>query len=240
MTSKRTSTSEIAAYVRTIPLLADLPPAVRDDIAARSRTRHLHRDEIVFIAGQPAEYVHFLVEGHIKVVHETADGQEIILRVIQPGAIFGGSGGWGDAVYPATGITIEASIELQVRSSDFTDLITQHPAFSLSIISELGRRLRETEARISELQAERVERRIARVLLRLANKTGKRTEEGIEIGLPLSRQDLAELAGTTLSTVSRVVRAWHRDGLVIARREQIILTRAHELVMIADDAPRDA
>jgi CRP/FNR family transcriptional regulator, nitrogen oxide reductase regulator len=240
VTSRRSRTNETVELIQTAPLLAGLPENVRHDLARRARPYSFDRDDIIFVAGQHAEYVHFLIHGNIKVVHETDDGQEVILRMIQPGEIFGGAGGWGDSVYPATGITLEPSAVLRVPSSDFIELIGDHPSFALAIISELGRRLRESEARITALQAERVERRIAGILVRLANKNGRRTEQGIEIGLPLSRQDLAELAGTTLSTVSRVLRSWHRDELVIAGRERVVLLKAHELVMIADDAPRSS
>ncbi|HET8524865.1 MAG TPA: Crp/Fnr family transcriptional regulator, partial [Thermomicrobiales bacterium] len=102
-------------------------------------------------------------------------------------------------------------------------------------IQELAKRLREAEHRISELQAERVERRIARTLLRLASKSGIRTAEGVEITLPLSRQHLAELAGATLSTVSRVLSGWDRQGVIHARREKIIIAHPHQLVAIAED-----
>jgi CRP/FNR family transcriptional regulator, nitrogen oxide reductase regulator len=237
VTSRRSGANEAHNLIQSIPLLAELPEDVRRDLAWRARPRTFDRDEIIFVAGQSAEYVHFLIRGNIKVVHETDDGQEVILRMIQPGEIFGGAGGWGDAVYPATGITLEPSAVLRIPSSDFIEIIDQHPAFALAIIGELGRRLRESEARITALQAERVERRIARILIRLANKNGRRSEHGIEIALPLSRQDLAELAGTTLSTVSRILRSWHRDGLVVAGRERVTLVKAHELVMIADDTP---
>jgi len=103
------------------------------------------------------------------------------------------------------------------------------------VIRELAQRLREAEARISELQTERAERRIARALLRLASKTGVQTEDGVEIGLRLTRQDLAELAGTTLSTASRTLSAWDRAGLIIAGRERVVIREMHRLVALAED-----
>jgi CRP-like cAMP-binding protein len=124
---------------------------------------------------------------------------------------------------------------LRVTVAAFVNLVATQPDFAMAMIQELAGRLREAENRISELQAERVERRIARTLLRLASKSGIRTTEGVEIALPLSRQHLAELAGATLSTVSRVLSGWDRQGVILARREKIVIVRPHELVAIAED-----
>ena len=159
----------------------------------------------------------------------------MILRLIQPGEIFGGAGGWGAEVYPATAIALEDVRVFQLPNSEFARLIGLHPEVALAIIRELGARLREAEARIRELQAERVERRIARTLLRLAGKTGQKTAQGIQIDLPQSRQHLAELSGATLTTVSRVLSEWDRQGLILAGRERVTIAKPHELVMIAED-----
>jgi CRP-like cAMP-binding protein len=223
------------ASLRAVPLFRDLPEPALAALAGFSRQRQLGRGAFVFHEGEPAEAVHVLLDGHVKVVHETEDGQEIILRLIQAGEIFGGAGGWGAETYPATGITLDDSTVLQLPSSGFATLVASHPAFAMVMIRELSARLREAEARIRELQAERAERRIARALLRLANKTGTRTEAGIEVGLPLSRQNLAEFAGTTLSTASRILSAWDRQGLIIAGRERVTIVVPHKLVIIAEE-----
>lgn len=223
------------ALLRAVPLFRDLPEPALAALAGLSRQRQLARGAFVFHEGEPAGAVHVLLSGHVKVVHETEDGQEIILRLIQAGEIFGGAGGWGEETYPATGITLDDSTVLQLPSTGFATLVESHPGFAMVIIRELSARLREAEARIRELQAERAERRIARALLRLANKTGTRTEAGIEVGLPLSRQNLAEFAGTTLSTASRILSAWDRQGLIIAGRERVTIVVPHKLVIIAEE-----
>ena len=108
----------------------------------------------------------------------------------------------------------------------------------LRIVKMLHGRLTEANDRIRELSVERVEQRVARMVLRLANKVGVKESGGIRIDMPLSRQSLAELTGTTLHTVSRILSEWQRAGLVDAGREQLVLLRAHDLVMIAEDMPK--
>jgi CRP-like cAMP-binding protein len=82
-----------------------------------------------------------------------------------------------------------------------------------------------------------VAQRVARTLLRLARQAGQREEEGVLIGLPLSRENLAEMTGTTLYTVSRILSGWEEQGLVEAGRERVLIRLPHALVAIAEDLP---
>jgi CRP/FNR family transcriptional regulator, nitrogen oxide reductase regulator len=200
----------------------------------------VERGGFVFLEGDRATSLNVLAEGRVKVIRETDEGREVILRQIDPGEIFGGAGGWGSATYPASARAQEHSIVLRLPAERFTALIREQPDFAMAVVAELGRRLREAEARIRDLQSERVERRLARALLRLANKTGTRRPEGIELGVPLTRQDLAELAGTTLSTASRTLSAWDQQGIIASARERVTILRPHALVAIAEDLPPSA
>lgn len=227
-----------AALLAEVPLFSNLAEDVRRTVAERFQVRRFERGRFVFLEGDPADVFNVLASGQVKVVRETEDGREVILRIISPGELFGGAGGWGEPRYPATAIAQEDAVVLQLPGSALNELIRTQGEFALALVKELGTRLRELEARIRDLQAERVERRIARVLLRLADKTGNRTARGIELRGPLSRQDLAELAGTTLSTASRTLSAWHQAGLVDAGRERVVIVKPHALVALADELPR--
>ncbi len=230
---------ERCAFLATTRLFERLSPDALHGLAARLSTVRVARGRPIFAAGDPAVALYVLATGRVKIVQETEDGREVILRVIGPGELFGAAGGWGEPVYPAGAVALETTTVLRLRATGFTALVASSPEFAMAVVRELGDRLREAEARIRELQTERVERRIARTLLRLANKTGTKTAEGIELGLPLSRQDLAELAGTTLSTASRILSAWDERGLIVAGRERVVLRRPHGLVAIADELPLD-
>ena len=206
-------------------------------VAAQVHVRSIDDGKFVFLAGTVADAVNILAEGRIKVIRETEAGQEVILRMIQPGELFGGAGGWGEERYPASAVALGSAVVLRLPASSFATLVAGYPEFSTAVIHELAARLRLSERRIEELQTQRVERRIAHTLLRLAEKTGVKTTEGIRIDLPLSRQDLADLAGTTLSTASRTLSSWHHQGLIRAGRERVTILQAHHLVAIAEDLP---
>jgi CRP-like cAMP-binding protein len=113
----------------------------------------------------------------------------------------------------------------------------RYPQISLNGLRLIAGRFRELQDRYRELATERVEQRVARALVRLTRQVGKRTEEGVLIDLPLSRQDLGEMTGTTLYTVSRIMSRWEQAGLVVTGRERIVIRNPHGLVIIAEDLP---
>ncbi len=236
---RRWTRDERFGFLLTVRLFAGLPVAVVREVAGRLRITHLERGEFAFTEGTPAVALCLLATGRIKIVGETEEGRDVILRVIGPGEIFGGAAGWGEPVYPASAVAIEPSTVLLAPAPVVAALLASSAPFALAVARELSTRLREAESRIRELQTERVERRLARTLLRLATKTGTKTAEGIELGLPLRRQDLAELAGTTLSTASRILSGWDERGIILAGRERVVLRTPHLLVAIADELPTD-
>jgi len=114
-------------------------------------------------------------------------------------------------------------------------LVRQMPQLALNAIQFMAQHLQEFQDRYRELATQRVERRLARTILRLASQTGRKVEEGVLIDMPLTRQDLAEMSGTTLYTVSRTLSKWETDGLIISGREKVIIRFPHGLVAIAED-----
>jgi CRP-like cAMP-binding protein len=118
-------------------------------------------------------------------------------------------------------------------------LMERHPRISINAVRILANRVREFQDRVRELSTERVERRIARALLRLVRQAGKKVPEGVLIDLPLSRQDLAQMTGTTLFTVSRTLSQWESRGIIQSGRERVIICFPHGLVSIAEDLPEE-
>lgn len=226
-----------ATLLATAPLSADLPQATCDALAAALKPRRVRQHSYLFQAGEIATAFHVLAEGQLAIVRETGEGQEVILRLIGPGEIFGGVVSWGESTYPASARAVAESVVLQLPAAAMSQLLADHPALAIALLQEISGRLREAEARILDLQTKRVERRIARILLGLAEKTGKQTPDGIALGVRLSRQDLAALAGTTLGTASRTLAAWDQQGLIVAGRTRVTIRVPHALVAVAEDLP---
>jgi CRP-like cAMP-binding protein len=226
-----------AAFLATVRLFERLPRPMLQDVASRLRPKQMHRSAFVFVAGEAARALSLLAVGQIKVIHETGNGRAVILRLIKPREIFGAAAGWGEPIYPASAVAQEPSVVLELPARDFTDLVRSQPHFALAVVRELGARLREMESRVSELQTERAECRLAHVLVRLAQKTGVETPAGIELGVTLTRQDLAELTGTTLSTTSRTMSAWDRQGIIAGGRDHLVIRQWDTLVAMGEDVP---
>ncbi len=222
-----------------IPLLADVPIHLLEEMARESRQRVLSRNGILFTQGSPALAAHFVLSGRVRLMQHTTDGQDVAMGVFVPYEPVGLLVAIVGAPYPGTCEALDQTTVLAVSAASIARVMSQHPPLMLKIIKMLHARLTEANDRIRELAAERVERRVARVVLRLANKVGVKEEVNgasrIRIDMPLSRQNLAELAGTTLHTVSRILSDWQRSGLIDAGREQLVIVRAHDLVLVAED-----
>jgi CRP-like cAMP-binding protein len=100
--------------------------------------------------------------------------------------------------------------------------------------------LQETHTRVVEMSTQQVEQRVAHALLRLAKQSGRKVEHGVEIDFPISRQDIAQMTGTTLHTVSRILSGWEQRGLIESGRQRIVLREPHKLFVLAEEEPGES
>ncbi|MDQ2705271.1 MAG: Crp/Fnr family transcriptional regulator, partial [Pseudomonadota bacterium] len=153
-----------------------------------------------------------------------------------PGELAGYATLAGIPDYPGTVVAVEDTHLFAWPASLMRQMMGKHPQVAMNAVAVLGSRYQEAQLRLRELSTETVERRIAHTLLRLAQQAGRRTAQGIEISFPLSRQDIAELTGTTLHTVSRTLSSWEKDGIVSSAHRHIVLCLPDALAAITDDA----
>ena len=211
--------------------------ATEDDlklIAHHAIERSIEEGEFFFFQGDPAEYFYVLISGRAKLMQTNPSGQQVNLRTISEWQMFGALGAVREnATYPATAQALENSTALAVKSDYLKELLQTRPYLSFDLMQLMTTYIQEMQERYRELATEKVERRIARSLLRLASQLGVKMDGGIE--LTFTRQDLAEMSGTTLYTVSRVLSEWERQGLVEAGRERVVIRNPHGLVSIAEE-----
>lgn len=219
-------------------LLHGLAPQAVAQVLAVARRFSLDADEVLFREGRPAEAVFQLLTGAVKLQQTTPDGQNVVLRVIGPGEPLGLVATLEGSAYPATAAAVGPSTGARWSGRVLQGLLQTHPRLALNVLPVIIGRLHEAQAQFRELATERVERRLARVIVRLARQTGRKVGDGVRIGIPLGRQDLAEMAGTTLFTASRILSRWEKDGLVRSSRKQLVVLSPHGLVAIAEDLPR--
>ncbi len=202
-----------ADLLRQVPLFASLTPDQIATIADRFRADHFATDTFVFLEGDEADRLWVIREGQIKIVKYNAEGQESILEVILPGEMFGGAGILFPQ-HPATAVAMTDTTTLSISRAEYLQLIRQYPDIALRIIAILGERLRAAMS-MRALSTERVDTRLAHILLKLCNKVGEPSDQGVKINLPLSRQDLADMAGTTIETTIRIMSKFRKDGLAL-------------------------
>ena len=227
--------TDYIAALRPVELFAGLTDPELAQLSAASVLRRVEEDSYYFFQGDPAEHIFVVIEGQVKLTQSNPDGQQILLRIAGPNVLFGGIGMTLEKVYPASAQAAQNSAALTWARPVIMDFTTRIPRLALNALQLMTGQIQEFQDRYRQLATERVERRLARTLIRLAGQTGKKTAEGVLINLPLTRQDLAEMTGTTLYTVSRILSGWEDKGLVLLGRERVTIRFPHGLVRIAED-----
>jgi CRP-like cAMP-binding protein len=224
------------AALQAVPLFAELDRAALAEVVQAGRTHRLPKDATLFEQGTAATTLHLLLQGRLKVAQAGPDGQQVVLRFVGPNEPAGVLALVGaDQVYPATVTAVLDCVLLSWEGPAVQALRTRHPALVLNAMRALGGRAQEAHARLREASAERVERRLALALLRLIRQSGVREEDGtVRIDFPIARQDLAEMAGTTLHTASRILSGWEQAGILAGGRLRVAVRDPHALVRIAE------
>jgi CRP-like cAMP-binding protein len=204
-------------------------------ILKNSMIRSVEENEFFFFQGDAAQYLYILTSGQIKLMQSNPNGQQVNLRTIHPWQMFGALGAVRkEATYPATAQALEDSSALAVESGFLHKMLETSPQMSFDLMTLMTSYIQEMQARYRELATERVEQRVANALIRLAGQSGIRSEKDAGIILSFSRQDVAEMTGTTLYTVSRLFSEWERQQIIETGREKIKILKPHNLVRIAD------
>ena len=217
-------------------LFAPLSEEEQAEVARRFSPHRYEKDDYLFWEGEPAEWLVLVTAGQVKMIKHSESGRETILATFGPGQIVGEVGVLVGDTYPATAQALEPASTLNLRRDDYTELVRQYPDLAWALIQELGRRLQGAHETIRSLAVEKVERRVARVVLRMANTAGERLDDGtVRISVPLSRQDVADMAGTVIETAIRALSKFQKQGLIETREGHIVLLEAHRLVAIAEE-----
>jgi CRP-like cAMP-binding protein len=225
----------LSLRLQAMPILSSLSQRDWEKVKHLFIEKHFGKDDYIFFEGDPSSWLGVVLEGRVKVIKHSEAGKDVVLDVISPGEMLGEVAAFNGEPYPATAQAMEPTVVASIHQDDYLRLLNQYPALALRMIEELGRRLREAQDMIKSMAVERVERRIARILLKLAATTGSSSEDGIIIELPLTRQDIAQMAGTTVETAIRTMSKFRKKGLVRTKRGRVTILEPHQLVKIAEE-----
>ena len=199
------------------------------ELAGLATERSLAPGEFIFWEGDAPEWFYMVVEGRIKVVKHSSLGKEFIIAFFEPGEIFGEVAVFEDKPYPASAQAVAKTEVLGIRKSGFLSFLAQRPQVSLRIINVLGGRLRDAQTRLKDLAGERVEQRLAQTLLMLCSKLGST--------LPFTRQEIADMAGTTTETAIRFMSRLREGKIIRSVRGKIIILDETKLRLLSEGPP---
>jgi CRP-like cAMP-binding protein len=208
-----------------------------DRVMAAGRGYEVGQGEFYFHQGEESTMLYVIVAGRVKLSQVTADGQQVIVAYFGPGEGLGIVMALNRQPYPLSAEAIEPCAAVGWRREVMLELMQDNAPLALNGMLMVGQRFGQMQSRFQELATQRVERRVARALLRLVRQFGRRVEEGVLIDIALSREELAQMTGTNLYNVSRILSKWEQAGWIISARKRVILKKSHELVALAEDLP---
>ena len=200
--------------LRASALYRSLSREDQERLAAVSSVKSYQKGDLVFHEADPSDHLYSIISGRVKVVKMLPSGKEVILEIFGPGDPLGAVAAYEGRPYPASAVALEASVLILTQRPAFFSLLERYPSLVRGLLVGFAQRLVELTSRIAEVAGGRVETRFAHLFLKLADRVGEPREEGTFIPLPLSRQDLADLTGTTIETGIRLMSRWGKQAIV--------------------------
>ena len=200
--------------LRQATIFRRLSPDDRRRLAAVASTREFGKGELLFSQGDASDHLYTVVTGRVKVFKSTVRGTDVILELFGPGDPVGAVAAYEARAYPASAVALEPTTCVLIPRQTFFALLESHPSMVRGLLGGLTHRLVELTNRLTELSGGKVEARLARFFIKLADDMGEKRTDGTFIPLVLSRQEIADMIGTTIETSIRIMSRWGRDGVV--------------------------
>lgn len=219
-------TSVKAEVLRNSLIFSSLNDKVITELASLAIERGFQAGEFIFWDGDAPDWFYIVAEGRVKVLKHSSLGKEFVIAFFEPGEVFGEVAVFGNKPYPASAQAVAETKVLAIRREELLSFIAHHSEVALRIINVLGERLRDAQSRLRDIAGERVEQRLARTLLMLSSKLGPT--------LPFTRQELADMAGTTTETAIRVMSRLKDEGIIRSVRGKTIIVDGTKLRSLSE------
>jgi CRP/FNR family transcriptional regulator/CRP/FNR family cyclic AMP-dependent transcriptional regulator len=213
------------SFLRQVPLFEGLEEQERVAIAKTTITRSFPKDSMIILAEEEGDALFIIQTGQVKVTLLSEDGREVILSLLGPGSVFGELSLLDGKPRSANVVATEDTQLIMLRRSDFLQLVYRVPQIAIALLAELASRLRKTDRKIEGLALLDVTSRISETLLQLANEHGTETPAGVVLRNRPTHQQLANMAGTTRETVSRVLKRLEQQGYISSKGRTIAILR---------------
>jgi len=226
-------TESIEELLRRTTIFRRLAADDRQRLASVAAIRSYDKGTVLFAEGDSSEQLYTVIDGRVKVFKTTPRGSDVILEIFGPGDPVGAVAVYESRAYPATAAALEPTRCVLIPRQAFFTLLEAHPSMVRGLLVGLTHRLIELTNRLAELSGGRVEARLARFFLKLATDIGHKRPDGIFVPLVLSRQEIADMIGTTIETTIRIMSRWGKDELVRTEKDGFLVVDRQALETIA-------
>ena len=225
--------SDTEGLLRSCALFSRLSSEDRRKVAEVSVVRRYEKSDRVFSEGDPSDLLFTILSGRVKVVKAIPSGKELILEILGPGDPLGAIAAYEARPYPASAIALEEATCLASKRGAFMALLETCPSLVRGMLGGFSLRVVELTKRLGEIAGSRVEARFAQIFLKLGDRLGQPRGSGVFVPLALSRQDLADLAGTTMETSIRIMSRWGKEGVVATETHGFLVSSRDDLESLA-------
>ena len=221
--------------LKLTPFFSSLSVRAIEIIDQQAIEQTYEKGDYIFFEGDRSHSVFIILNGRVKLVKHSAEGKNVIIRMVTTGEMFGESAIFDRKPYPSSAQTMEKTLTLCIKRSDFYILMMKNPEIAIKLIGELGVRLRESYDMIQNLAAQNVQKRIASLLMKFIQRANDPAKNGIKFEFDLTRQDIADMTGTTVESAIRTMSRFRKSGLISMDGKRIVVLDFEGLQEIAEN-----
>ena len=221
--------ADLIEFFKQSPIFASLDKDELKKIAGLAAPHHFKKGEFIILEGNTPPSFHIIQEGRVKVFKQSSSGKDFTIGVFHRGDTFGEVAVFDGKPCSASAQAMDEAIVLTIRREEFLSLAARNPIIAMKIIGIMGERIKSAHNRLRDLAADRVEQRLTKVLLMLSSKYG--------ITLSFTRQEIADMAGTTTETTTRVMNRLKNSGIIRSTRGKIIILDETKLQLLSSGPP---
>jgi CRP-like cAMP-binding protein len=215
--------------LRQVSIFNSLSPEDMKEISPYFLSGKYRKKEAIFSEGDTSDWLYIVKRGKVKITKISHDGKEIILEIISPMDFFGGIAVLRGFPYPANAVAMEDTEVLKISRRNLMSVVDRFPNLMYCMATNIGDRIKGSHETLKSIALEKVESRIASLLIKLSDKAGETTPDGVVITMKLTKQDIAEMVGTTVETSIRTMSKLSKSGLVSTRAGKIVIRDVESL-----------
>lgn len=220
---------DLIEFFKQSPIFASLDKDELKKIAGLTTPRHFKKGQFIILEGDMPPSFHIIQEGRVKIFKQSPSGKDFTIGVFHRGDTFAEVAVFDGKPYSASGQAMDEAIVLTIIRGEFLSLATRNPMIAMNIIAIMGQRIKSAHNRLRDLATDSVEQRLTKVLLMLSSKYG--------ITIPFTRQEIADMAGTTTETTIRVMSRLKNSGIIRSTRGKIVILDETKLQILSSGPP---